>query len=62
MPPLCYQDQHESEYLLNCRLHGQVQTFLEVVEVDFANAVPVAPSLNLTELGDSTAILPVQLL
>jgi len=32
------------------------------MEVDFASEFPVAPNLNLTELGDSTAILPVQLL
>jgi hypothetical protein len=32
------------------------------MEVDFASAFPVAPNLNLPESGDSTAILPVQLL
>jgi hypothetical protein len=32
------------------------------MEVDFASAFPAAPNLNLTELADSTAILPVQLL
>jgi hypothetical protein len=33
---------------------------MEVVTVDFANAFPAAPNLKVTELGDSTAILPVQ--
>ena len=62
MPPLCCHDQRESEHLLNYRLHGQLQCFLEVVEVDFANAFPAAANLKLPELGDSTTILPVQLL
>ena len=62
MPPLCCHDQPESEYLFNCRLHGRVEYFLGVVEVDFANAFPAAPYLKLTEVGDSTTILPVQLL
>jgi hypothetical protein len=30
------------------------------MEVDFANALPAASNLKLTELADSTAILPVQ--
>ena len=62
MPPLCCHDQGESEHLLNYRLHAPVQRFLEVLEVDFASAFPAASNLKLTELGDSTAILPVQLL
>jgi hypothetical protein len=41
-------------------LQGQVQRFFKVIEVDFANALPAAPNLKLTELGDWTAILPVQ--
>jgi hypothetical protein len=58
-PPRCH-DQRESEHLLNYRLHGLVQCFLRVVEVDFANAFPAAPNLKLTELGGSTAILLMQ--
>ena len=62
MPPPCSQDQGESEHLLNYRLHAQVYCFLEFMKVDFASAFSAAPNLKLTELGDSTAILPVQLL
>jgi hypothetical protein len=48
------------EHPLNNRLHGQVQSFFNGNEADFANANPATAGLKLAEPSDSTTILSVQ--